>query len=199
MSEEHTSADKSSLRAAMLARRAALSADQVKAASQAVLDRLARLPVWDGVREALFYLPVKNEIDATGLLRSLWDKGVRILVPRCRKGQPGMLDLACIDDLAKTCPGSFGVPEPHESLCRPPDAFSPDLILVPGAVFDRKGGRIGFGGGYYDRLLAGPGAKNALTIGLAHAFQLVERLPSDPWDKPVDAVCTNKEILWIKK
>ena len=61
---------------------------------------------------------------------------------------------------------------------------------MPGVTFDTKGGRLGFGGGYYDRLLALPMAASALTIGLAYAFQVVPRLPAESWDKPVDILVT---------
>jgi 5-formyltetrahydrofolate cyclo-ligase len=69
------------------------------------------------------------------------------------------------------------------------------MALIPGVCFDRRGYRLGFGGGYYDRLLATDGMKRPLILGIGYAFQLVESLPVQPWDMPVDIVCTEEE-LW---
>ena len=75
----------------------------------------------------------------------------------------------------------------------------PDLIIVPALAFDLSGLRLGMGGGYYDRLLALPRYRNCLRLGLAYSFQLVSRLPSEPWDMPVHAICTEQGMLWIHK
>ncbi len=183
----------------MLKRRAGLASAEVAKASAAVLARLRGLAVWRQAREVLFYLPVKNEIDPSDLLEELWERKARTLLPRCRENEPGMLDLACVESLEATCPGSYGIAEPLKRLCRAPESFSPDLILVPGAAFDRRGFRIGFGGGYYDRLLATTPINQAAAIGLAYDFQIADRLPADPWDKQVNIVCTDKETIWTTR
>lgn len=191
--------EKSALRNTMLKRRAGLASAAVAAASAAVVARIRELAVWREAREVLFYLPVKNEIDPSALLKELWARKARTLLPRCRENEPGMLDLACVESLETTCPGSYGIAEPLKSLCRAPETFTPDLILVPGAAFDRRGFRIGFGDGYYDRLLAKSSMKMAETIGLAYDFQIANRLPADPWDKQVNIVCTDKETIWTTR
>ncbi len=191
--------EKKALREAMLKRRTGLAPAEAAAASAAVIARVRELAVWREAREVLFYLPVKNEIDPRGLLQELWERKARTLLPRCRENQPGMLDLACVGSLEETCPGSYGIAEPHIHLCRAPETFSPDLILIPGAAFDRRGFRIGFGGGYYDRLLASAPMNQAATIGLAYDFQIADRLPVDPWDKRVRIVCTDKETIWTTR
>ncbi|NJK41804.1 MAG: 5-formyltetrahydrofolate cyclo-ligase, partial [Acaryochloridaceae cyanobacterium SU_2_1] len=86
-------------------------------------------------------------------------------------------------------PGSYGILEPH------PDwpilkARDVDLILVPALACDRQGFRLGYGGGYYDRLLANPAWAAIPTIGLVFASALLTQLPRDPWDRPLQNVCT---------
>ena len=76
-----------------------------------------------------------------------------------------------------------------------------DLILVPGLCYDREGYRLGFGGGYYDRFLAAFGARGSgrrpLLVGLCYAFQVVDALPSQDWDRPVDCLCTEEGLVCL--
>jgi 5-formyltetrahydrofolate cyclo-ligase len=188
--------DKPALRRAMLARRAALSPQEAARASAAVASRVWELPAAAGAREILAYLPVKNEIDASLVAREALARGIRLLLPRCRPGAQGILDIGCVTCLKDVVAGRFGILEPREDACRSADAFAPDLILVPAVAFDAAGNRLGFGGGYYDRLLARPMAAGAFTAGLAYAFQVLPRLPALAWDIPVDAVVTEHQTLF---
>lgn len=190
---------KDALRQEMRRRRQALAPAFVAEASAAVAGRVAALPRFAAAREVLAYLPVRNEVDAGILARMVLAAGRRLLLPRCRPREPGLLDIGCVADLSEAVPGRFGILEPRPELCLLPDAFAPDLILVPGLAFDAKGLRLGHGGGYYDRLLALPMAAGALTVGLAYAFQMVPRLPAEPWDRPVDLVATDQQTHWFSK
>lgn len=190
-------ADKAALRREMLARRAALDGAEVARASLAAAARVRELDRWSAAAEVLAYWPTKNEIDTRPLVAELWGRGARVLLPRCRQGEPGLADLACVVCEADLVPGAFSLLEPGPGCALASDA-APDLVLVPGLAFDRKGRRLGFGGGYYDRILARPGMDGALVVGLAHAFQLLPELPADPWDRPVDVLCADGETLWFK-
>lgn len=197
--QPHASTDieKAMLRRAMLERRRALSPAAVVAASAAVTRQVLALPRWAGAREVLAYLPIKGELDTRAIAETVLASGKRLLLPRCRDGAPGELDLGCVGCLDEAIPGHYGIPEPPAGVCRTPEAFAPDLILVPGLAFDRQGGRLGFGGGYYDRLLALPMAADAHVVGLGYAFQLLDRLPVQAWDRPVDTVITELTTLRI--
>lgn len=186
-------AAKEALRRAMLARRDALPPDIVASASRSVARQVEALPRFGAAREILAYLPIRNEVDAGLLAGRLLAAGRRLLLPRCRRDAPGVLDLGCISCLADVLPGRFGILEPRQELCRPAEAFAPDLVLAPGVAFDRRGARLGFGGGYYDRLLALPMAAGAYVVGLAYAFQLTPHLPVEPWDRPMDAIVTEQQ------
>lgn len=93
--------------------------------------------------------------------------------------------------------GSYGIrePDPEAPVLSPNDI---DLILVPAVAIDRHGYRLGYGGGYYDRLRADPVWRRLPTIGIVFDFAYVERLPIDPWDLPLDAVCTELGATKIK-
>lgn len=86
-------------------------------------------------------------------------------------------------------PDMFG-PDQHTAL-----AFAPDLALLPGVAFDRAGGRLGYGGGYYDRFLEK--SLNCPCVGLCFEFQLVPSLPLAPWDQRVNYICTEERILCL--
>ncbi|MFZ5427388.1 MAG: 5-formyltetrahydrofolate cyclo-ligase [Thermodesulfobacteriota bacterium] len=188
-------AGKASLRKSILARRAALDPAWVLEASRRAAALVENLGQWRSAREVMVYFAFKGEVDAAPLLEGLWRRGARVLAPRCRPGQAGVLDVACVTCLDELAPGAYGILEPHPERCPPLAEYAPDAALIPAVAFDRRGGRLGFGQGYYDRLLAGPGFARTFLIGLAHPFQVVDELPMDPWDRPVHAVVTGEGII----
>lgn len=188
---------KTALRRRILDIRLRLSASEVDAKSNRILDRIRSLEVWPRLQEILLYMPVKNEVDPRPLLTELWQRKVRTLFPRCSPCSSGHLEwaqAACFEEF-KT--GIFSIPEPDPQTCAPMRYFSPDLVLIPGVAFDWDGYRLGYGGGYYDRFLPDGQLQGALLIGLAFEFQLLPELPRENWDQPVHAVITEKDILWI--
>lgn len=191
--------DKAALRAELLARRRSLPPDRAARLGARILARLRELPAWRNAMEALLYMPVRGEVDVAPLLDELWERGARVLLPRCRPGRPGELDLACCAGMEELAPGAFGIPEPHPDACPALDDCAPDLILVPAVALDRQGARLGYGAGYYDRLLARPDLEGALAVAPAYAFQVLDSLPADPWDRPVDVIVTEDETLWTGK
>ena len=92
-------------------------------------------------------------------------------------------------------PGHMGIPEPDPARTRRWQG-TPELVIVPGAAFDPSGGRIGYGGGYYDRFL---GASGATTVALAFQCQLYEALPQDAHDKRVDMIVTEERTIDCRK
>ncbi len=188
--------DKNSLRTAMLSRRRALPEEQVRDLSARVLARVRALAAWPDAAVVLAYMPVQGEVDVRPLLDELWSRGSRVLLPRCRPGETGAMDLACPARAEDIRPGAFGIPEPDPAACPAEPEARADLVLAPGVAFDRTGVRLGFGSGYYDRLLAEPGMAHALLVAPAYGFQVVNALPEDPWDKPVHCVITEDETIW---
>lgn len=189
---------KDKIRRKLIEQRRSLPHEGVAACSLAVVERIRALPEWMNARQALLYWPLPDEVDTRPLAVDLWQRGAMVLLPRCRPGHPGVMDLACVnceDDLTE---GSFSIMEPIER-CRvlEPDCadFAPDVALIPGVAFDREGYRVGYGGGYYDRLLESAHMGRCYKVGLCCEEFFMRKLPRDDWDRPVNAVCT-EERLW---
>ena len=187
--------DKTALRKQLLAKRRALAPEELDRSSQAVHARLAELPAWREAGNVLAYMAFGGEVATRPLLEALWARSAQVFVPRCRPDEPGRMDLACLTCFDQLRQGLYGILEPDPAKCQL-SVCAPDLALIPAVGFDRRGGRLGFGQGYYDRLLALPEFSQTLLVGLAHGFQLVDDLPQEPWDRPVHVIVTDKETLW---
>jgi 5-formyltetrahydrofolate cyclo-ligase len=181
----------------MLVRRKTLDPGQAKAAGAAICERIRSLAAWNQADEVAAYMPVQGEVDVLPLIEELWARGARVLLPRCRPERTGEMELACPLGLEELTPGAFGIMEPTPEACPAVRACEPGLVLLPGLAYDRKGMRLGFGGGYYDRLIASGILGDALLAAPAYAFQVLEEIPSDPWDRPVSLIVTERETIWI--
>ncbi|WP_147819427.1 5-formyltetrahydrofolate cyclo-ligase [Salidesulfovibrio onnuriiensis] len=188
---------KAALRRELLERRKALTAETVRRASLAVAGAIRCLSEWKNARQVLLYWPVRGEVDTRPLMAELWQRGVEVLLPRCREAQPGIMDLACVSCETDLRPGMFAIMEPNEATCPVMHEYEPDVALIPGVGYAPDGTRLGFGGGYYDRLLAEPCMRQTLTIGLCYEFQKLDKLPAEDWDQPVRAICTENELCRI--
>lgn len=188
------SADKAALRRAVLAARDALSADARAALDVRITERLLALPALARARCVLAYLSFGSEFDTRGVLAHLFEHGVPVALPRVNR-QSKRLELYFVDDLAAdTVPGVWGIREPDPQRCRVADASAIDLVLAPGVAFTRCGERLGYGGGFYDKLLGG-WAPRPTVIAAAYDLQLVDALPTSDDDVPVDAVVTESAVF----
>lgn len=140
------------------------------------------------------YWPNRGEVDLTSLqIRSRQTQYLPALQETVQPwAGPGLL---FGDSNAPMMPNRFGIPEPNSNpYLRANDL---DYLLVPLVAFDRQGNRIGMGGGYYDRALAGlhKSARRPLIMGVGYAFQAVTAIEPEPWDVPLDGVFTEEELL----
>ncbi len=188
---------KQAMRQAMAAARDALDPAWRKRASAALVDRMTSLVAFAGARRVLLNVPFRSEWDAAPLIERALARGKEVLLPRVDETSR-MLDLRRIaDPAADIVTGYRGIPEPVER-CPRADPASVDWVLVPGVAFDREGGRLGYGGGYYDRLLPLLSPRAARVAG-AFSMQIVDRVPSAPHDIRMDTVVTEAEIVVDRK
>ena len=186
--------DKSTLRTALLARRAALSAGQRETASRLIAGACRSLPGFADASIVCSYLSFRDEVDTLELVRDLLAAGRRVAVP-AHLHEPGRpLVFSEIISLEGLEPSHFGVPQPPPAALRPVAAAAIPVFLVPGVGFDPAGNRIGFGLGFYDRALA-DAAPTARRIGLAFEAQITDRLPAEPHDVRMDLVITEDRVM----
>jgi 5-formyltetrahydrofolate cyclo-ligase len=178
---------KAALRDSVLLARRELTDEERRAASRSAAERLVRLPeVWRAGVVAL-YVATPDEIDPSGVVPMLRERSIRTLFPRVRGER---LDLAEAND-PHALPGGFrGIREPTGPAI---DASVVDVVVLPGIAFDLDGGRLGQGGGHFDRLLPEL-PEDTVRIGLAFSCQVVPRVPREDHDEVVDIVVTDHAV-----
>jgi 5-formyltetrahydrofolate cyclo-ligase len=182
--------EKAAIRQAALARRDALDAAERLKASRALAKPAASFfGDVQGKRVSGFW-PIRSEIDPRWIMRELAQQGARLALPCIEAGRLVFREFAFGDRLRRA---GFGLSEPSPEL---PEVI-PAMMLVPMAAFDREGGRIGYGKGYYDGFIAslverGSGPR---TLGLAFACQEVPSIPIEPHDQLLDAILTEREFI----
>ncbi len=175
------------MRAGVIEAKAALRQEMNRKAVpdwQPMLDAFLARPEVKEVNTVLLFYGVGKEPDTTGLIEALWQQGKTVLLPRClpKRGMEGRQ----IVSGAKLVYSAYGIPEPDEE-CPVVERDRIDLILVPNLCCDKQGYRLGHGGGYYDRYLAG---YSGMTVALCPDAWLQEQLPRDEYDLPVRLVLT---------
>jgi 5-formyltetrahydrofolate cyclo-ligase len=162
--------------------------------SRAIFGRLAALPEFAGAGTLMFYLDIRDEVRTRWFVPTAWAEGKRVVAPYCEENGLGLFRLDSFDELA---PGTMGVLEPKPELRgrsdRKIDPTELDLIIAPGVAFDRRGGRLGYGKGYYDKLLhqiRGDATKAAVCF----ECQLVAEIPLLPHDVRMDLIVTERAV-----
>ena len=183
--------DKSEIREAMKARRKALTPEARRAASEIICAKLAadtdialRVDPFEWGASVAVYLASPQEIDLSPFIRKMRTMGVKVVAPRWNGETYELAVLKGLDE-AHLRQGPMGILEPVEAEIVSPEDV--EVWLVPGLAFTRDGKRLGYGGGWYDRLLA-DAPKDAWKIGIAHAFQIADDLPSESHDVPLAGV-----------
>ena len=184
---------KQAMRQAMVAARDALDPGWRARASAALVERIASLATFARARRVLLTAPFRSEWDAAPLIARALADGKDVSLPRVNESER-MLEIRRIEDPeGDIVPGHRGIPEPS-IRCIESDPASIDWVLVPGIAFDPAGARLGYGGGYYDRLLPVLAAA-AMRVAGAFSVQIVARVPSAPHDIRMDAVVSEEGIV----
>jgi len=188
-------AGKQELRQHIIAARERLTTAENLRLSRTITGSLCALTSYKQAQTVLGYLNFGSELAAELWVRQALADGKRVLLPRVNRASKH-LDLYQVHDLQHdVAPGSWGIREPVIERCIKEDAPGVvDFILLPGVAFTREGARLGYGGGYYDKLLAHLPRRPALVAG-AFALQLVPEIPQAKTDRKVEWLVTETETI----
>ena len=173
--------DKSALRRTIREKKRAMTDQQIESASAELAERLFAHPAYQQAKALYGYLSYNQEVRTAAILERAQRDGKRVAVPKVYGDE---LKSLWREVLTAVAPGAYAIPEP---VADGPVAGDPAaLVLMPGLAFDRKGHRMGYGGGFYDKYLAAhPGHP---TLALCYGFQMLPHLETEAHDLPVDYV-----------
>ena len=181
------------LRNKILGARDLLSASERHEKSSSAIQNFWSLPEMKRWSTLFVYVNFRSELETLELIRLCLSQGKRVAVPLVDASTVSMIPLLIQDPEKDLVPGYYGIPEPDPQKSLRVAAREIDAAVIPGSVFDIQGGRLGYGGGYYDRFLVND-APQAKRIGLAFEMQVVEKVPVEPHDQPLDILITEKRI-----
>ncbi|MEC0310004.1 5-formyltetrahydrofolate cyclo-ligase [Paenibacillus lautus] len=189
---------KAALRKAMALRRDELSEEERAKRSQQACEFASEVMNRFQLQSMMIYVPFRSELDSRPLVESAWKQGIQVIVPRSLP-QDRSMELYKLQAWNELIPGGYGIPEPDPLRSEKWNHPGPDIIWVPGLAFDRKGGRLGYGGGYYDRLSdrLNQGAQDnsrqivkPLWVGIGYEVQVLEHVPMEEHDRVLDGLVT---------
>ena len=184
--------DKANFRRILRESRAALPQAQVAALSWRIVERLCSCACYHDAATVVLYAHKGNEVETDLIFTRACVAGKRVLYPRVVL-ESHDLALVRVHDRAELKPGAYGVLEPTGAGIVPLMDLGRALICVPGVGFSRAGHRLGYGGGYFDRVLAAAGPE-AVSAGLAYSFQVLDRIPQSPGDRRLNFIVTESAL-----
>lgn len=184
--------DKHKLRNDYQSQRSQMSQQTTALLSTQICRHILQWKQYQTAETVFFYYPLGNEVSLLPVVKDAFASGKRTAFPKVSGSH---MDFYETLDLADFKEGSFHVMEPCTGKKIPAD-FQPVLCFVPGSVFDRQGGRLGYGKGYYDRYFVHN--SQALLVGCAYEFQIVPMLPTDAWDIRMDYLLSENGIVEIQ-
>ena len=199
----NTQAMKQALRQSIIAARQKLAVADHDAFSRAIIKSIMQLDAYRQAKTVLAYMSFGAEFATGAWVRQALQDGKQVLLPRVNSSSR-QLELFQVADLQQdVAPGKWDIPEPLPEHCRSVDDLERiDFILLPGVAFARDGSRLGYGGGFYDKLLARmtPDGRNALPqrpalVAAAFSMQLVTEIPQEATDRKVEWLITENEVI----
>lgn len=183
---------KKTLRKEILTIRRGLSAESLRLESIKITEFLCAWPIFTKAETIMMFLSMPDEVETTALLEAALRAGKKVCIPLIGETQ-GQMQAVWLRSLTDLVIGKFGIKTVSIEKIQLVDPESIELILVPGVAFDAFGRRLGMGAGYYDRFLVK--ARQATLAGLALDCQLVENVPCEEYDQPVNYIATAEGII----
>lgn len=191
---------KKKLRDEILSIRESLSDKEINEKSKKIYERLLESSIYKKSSNIFTYVNFKNEVKTDmiinhSLLNTDTNQGKKVFIPLCNTSIKEII-LCEIHGFDELKPNKMGILEPRADIIRIANRKDIDMAIVPGAVFDKEGNRIGYGAGYYDKFFSSL-KKDIVKIGICYDFQLVDFAPSSPHDVPMDYIITDKRMIKI--
>jgi 5-formyltetrahydrofolate cyclo-ligase len=184
--------NKSALRKEILSKRDSIPPAVKKNKDRSIEARLFNLPEFSAAKTIFFFASFRSEVDTIGMIRMSLEAGKRVVLPRVEGQNLGLYEIKSLGELG---PGYMKIPEPSVLTDdRKITINDVDAVIIPGAAFDKNGNRIGYGGGFYDRLLAEL-QKPVAVIAPTYEEQVIESVPTDPHDKKVSIIVTDRREI----
>lgn len=183
--------DKDSIRRPILEKRSALSPEILEKAKKAAAEKLLLTEEYIKAKTIMIYMDFRNEVPTGMIIDQILASDKKLVLPLTNQ------DFCIIPyEIPKTGTvfdcltiSKYGIAEPNPSICKESDLASIDLVVVPGSVFDQYENRMGYGKGCYDKFFSDPLLK-AFKLGLAYDFQVLQCIPSEPYDVKMDKILT---------
>lgn len=185
--------NKKILRKEILDERSKLGIDDHKNYSKIILNTLLGSSYYKNAKTIMTFISFLDEVDTHEFIKKSIEDNKNIVVP-ITIPETKELKLSLVKDFNELELGFYNILTPKEEFIRDTEPALVDLIIVPGVVFDKRGYRIGYGGGYYDRFLSKID-KKIPKISLAFDLQVIDKVPTEYYDIPVDYIITEKEII----
>lgn len=183
---------KKEIREEILKKRANLDKKNHKLEGDKILNKIMESDSYKNARNIFIFISFGSEINTHDFIRKSLSLGKNISVPVTFLDEK-IMKASSLKSFSDLKPGAYNILAPSEDKIEFIDEGSIDLVIVPGAAFDRSGYRIGYGGGYYDKFLAP--LKEVKKIGIAFSFQIVNEIPISKYDIPVNLIYTENEII----
>lgn len=184
--------NKASLRKDILSKRDSIPPVVKKLKDQAITERLFNLNEFRTAKTIFFFASFRSEVDTFGMIRRALENGKRVVLPRVEGQNLGLYEIKSLDELA---PGYMGIPEPSALTDERKITINDiDVIIIPGAAFDETGNRVGYGGGFYDRLLSEL-QKPVSVIAPTYEEQVVNVVPAESHDMKVNIIITDLRYI----
>ena len=182
---------KNQLKQSILEKRNSLPKEEILEKSRQIQKNLFNLDSYRKSKTIMFFVSFNSEVHTHEMIKAVF-KDKTVVIPKVEHHE---IEPSVIIDFDNLMAGQFGILEPIEAM---KIAYKNiDLVLVPGIVFDKEGHRIGYGFGYYDKFLRK--VPKALKIGLCFDFQLVDKVPREEHDVPVDLIVTENGVVECKR
>lgn len=177
--------------------RNSLTQEYMNTASLYVLEHLKNMAVVQNSNAIASFVSFRSELPTDAINHWIIESGKKLLLPKVNAHTKEIYFYE-VPSLRTLKPGAYGILEPDEILCKRVTFDSLEIVLTPGLAFDKAGYRLGYGGGYYDKLFSHKEV-NALRIGIGFECQKCDHLPHDTFDLPLDLIVTDNSVETITK